>query len=64
MKELSNGLIDINGIIISSNDSLTNVLQKTMEFKKIMRNENNKQIVYFENVKIYNFFTTCTLFFF
>ncbi|MCF0126605.1 MAG: hypothetical protein HUJ68_12800 [Clostridia bacterium] len=63
MKELKNGLLCINGILISSNDSLTRVLQKTINFQKIIKNENNNQVLYFENANIFDYFTTCTLFF-
>ena len=58
-----NGIIDINGIEILPTDNLTDVLKKTKHLKKSIKNENNFQIVYIENVLICKTFTNISLVF-
>lgn len=62
-KMMINGIIDINGIEILPTDNLTDVLKKTKYLKKSIKNENNFQIVYIENVLICKTFTNISLVF-
>ena len=53
MASLLNGEIIINKIEISINDSLTDVLYKTMNLTKIIKNINNFQHLFFNDVLVY-----------
>lgn len=53
MASLLNGEITINGIAISINDSLTDVLYKTIKLTKIIKNINNFQHLFFNDVLVY-----------
>lgn len=53
MASLLNGEIIINKIEISINDSLTDVLYKTITLTKIIKNINNFQHLFFNDVLVY-----------
>ncbi len=61
--DISKGIIEINGIEIKYTDTLTDVLKKTDNLLKQIRNNNNFQLVYFENSVICKYFTNCCLIF-
>lgn len=58
-----NGIVDINGIEIFPTDDLTEILKKTIHLKKSIRNDNNLQMLYFEDVLICKKFTNISLVF-
>ena len=53
MAKLHKGEISINGIIIHPTDDLTAVLKKTCRITKIIRNINNFQYVFFEDIDFF-----------